>query len=314
MRYGFGVDIYGAGTKIGFFDETGKLIDKWKISNPMMVDGNQILPVIADEIQKYMTSHRIFEDDVIGIGVGIPGPVNSSGVVNKCVNFGWGVFNINRALSGLTGLRVVSGNIANLAALGECWMGNGSPNMCFAAMNTGLGGAVVCDGKIVYGAHGGGGELGHMVVNKKEKEACTCGRRGCAEQYVSPTGIVRVAKRHLSSTLSHTVLRKKLTGHQDVLDAAAAGDKVAKEVMGQIYDYIGEVLATVCCVTNPDTIVLGGEFCRMGSTALEQIHYYFHEYIFHANENVRFHLAKLGTDACLYGAFKIVLDASGDEA
>lgn len=308
MRYGFGVDIYGAGTKIGFFDENGKLIDHWKLSTPMSEDGNQVLPLIAEEIQKYMTDHQLFEDDIIGIGVGIPGPVNRSGVVNKCVNFGWGVFNISRALSGLTGLRVVSGNIANLAALGEYWKGNGSENMAFVAMNTGLGGAVICDGRVVHGAFGGGGELGHMMVNKKEKDACTCGRRGCAEQYCSPTGILRMAKRQLSGSLAPSALRKKLTDYQDVIHAAAAGDKAAKEVMNQFYDYAGQVLANVCCVTNPDTIVLGGEFCRLGAPVVEGVVKYFHEYVFHANQEVHFRVAKLGTDACMYGAFKMVLD------
>lgn len=309
MRYGFGVDIFGPQTKIGFFDETGKLLDKWKVATPMMQDGNQILPMVADEIQGYMTKHQLFEDDIIGIGVGIPGPVNSSGVVNKCVNFGWGFFNINRALGGLTGLNVTSGNIANLAAVGECWLGSGSRNMVFIAMNTGLGGAVVCDGKVIFGAHGGGGELGHMLVNKNEKVACTCGRRGCVEQYCSPTGIVRMAKRHLSTHLGTSVLRKtSVTDFHQVIDAANGGDKVAKEVMAQVYDYMGQFLANVCCVTNPDKIVLGGEFCSMGPSVLEAVSKSFHSYIFHANENVHFSLATLGTDACLYGAFKMALD------
>lgn len=310
MRYGFGVDIYGEQTKIGFFDETGKLLDKWKINTPMQQDGGQILPMIADEVQRYMTTHHIFEDDVMGIGVGIPGPVNSSGVVSKCVNFGWGFFNINHALGGLTGLRVSSGNIASLAALGEYWMGSGSRNMAFAAMNTGLGGAVVCDGKVVFGAHGGGGELGHILINREEKTPCTCGRRGCAEQYCSPTGIVRMAKRQLSGSLRPSVLRRTpITDFRQVVDAANGGDKVAKEVMAQVYDYMGQLLASVCCVTNPDKIVLGGEFCHMGPGALDTIARSFQSYVFPANKNVQFAFAKLGTDACLYGAFKIVLDA-----
>lgn len=310
MRYGFGVDIFGSQTKLGCFNERGELLHKWKIDTPILQGGNQILPLIAGEIEEYMNRNHIFEDDVIGIGVGIPGPVNSSGVVNKCVNFGWGVFNIDRALSGITGLRVKSGNIATLAALGECWKGSGTKDMVFVAMNTGLGGAVVCNGQVVRGAHGGGGEFGHMVVNKNERSACTCGRKGCVEQYCSPAGILRVAKQHLTGTLNFSSLRKQqLTDYSQVVRAAESGDKVAQEVMNEVYDHAGHFLANVCCVTNPDTIVLGGEFCHIGQSALNGVSKAFHKYIFHANENVRFEFAKLGTDACLYGAFKTVLDA-----
>lgn len=312
MLYGFGVDIYGASTKIGFFDENGKLLDKWKMKTPMQQGGNQILPAIAEEIDRYMRGKHLFEDDIIGIGVGIPGPVNSSGVVNKCVNFDWGVFNIDRALSGLTGLRVKSGNIANLAALGECWKGSGTENMVFVAMNTGLGGAVVCDGKVVLGANGGGGEFGHIIINKNEQEACTCGRHGCVEQYCSPAGILRVAKRYLAACDTPSVLRRRpLTDYQYVISAAAAGDQAAVEIMNQIYDYAGQFLAHVCCVTNPDTILLGGEFCRIGPSAMENISRHFSKYIFHANANVRFDFAALGTDACIHGAFKLILDTCG---
>lgn len=309
MRYGFGVDIYGAYTKIGFFDETGKLLDKWKIKTPMERNGSQILPALADEIDRYITGKRLFEDDIIGIGVGIPGPVNSSGVVNKCVNFDWGIFNIDRALSGLTGFPVKAGNVANLAALGECWKGSGTRNMVFAAMNTGLGGAVVYNGTVLHGTHGGGGEFGHMVINKNETEVCTCGRRGCVEQYCSPIGILRTAKRHLAASKTPSVLRRRpLTNYQDVISAAASGDRVASDVMNQIYDYTGHFLSNVCCVVDPEEIVLGGEFCRIGLPALEGISRSFHKYIFHANANVRFEFASLGTDACIHGAFKLILD------
>lgn len=313
MRYGFGVDIFGTEIKMGFFSESGELIEKWKIVTPLMQDGNRILPAIADDIERYMKEHHLYEDQIIGVGVGIPGPVNGSGVVNKCVNFGWGVFNIDRALAGLTGLNVKSSNIANLAGLGECWKGSGTDNMIFVAMNTGLGGAVVCDGAVVYGVNGGAGELGHMVINKEETEACTCGRKGCVEQYCSPVGIARMARRKLAATATPSVLRgsRRIFDFHEVVRAANNGDRLAVDVMNQVYDCAGHFLSNVCCVTNPDTVVLGGEFVRMGQPTLDGIAKAFHRYIFHANQNVRFQFAKLGTDACIYGAFKMVLDEFG---
>lgn len=312
MRYGFGVDIFGEQIKIGFFEETGRLVEKWKIATPMKQQGNLILPAVAEEIELYMRKHHLLEEDIIGVGVGIPGPVNSFGMVNKCVNFGWGVFNIDRALSGHTGLHVKSSNITNLAAIGENWLGMGSANMLFVAMNTGLGGAVVCNGQLVTGAHGGGGEFGHMVINKNETEHCACGKCGCVEQYVSPAGIMRVARRHLAASRMPSVLRNhRAFDYHTVVSAAASGDPVAKGIMEQVYDYAGQFLANVSCATNPDTIVLGGEFCRIGKPAVEGVAKYFKKYVFHANENVRFQLSVLGTDASIYGAFKMVLDAFG---
>ena len=310
MRYGFGVDIFGPNIKIGFFDETGELLDKWKFAFPVMQAGNQILPTIAEEIETYMARNLYREDDIIGIGVGIPGPVNSSGVVNKCVNFGWGVFNIDRALAGLTGFKVKSGNIANLSALGESWKGCGSKNMAFMAMNTGLGGAVICDGILVFGAHGGGGEIGHIIVNREETEPCTCGRYGCVEQYCSPPSIVRVARRQLAKSKAPSILRNgNYFDYKNVLDAAEKDDEVAKKAMKKVYDYAGMALASICCVTNPDTVVLGGEFCKIGQSAIDGISKYFRKYVFHANANVRFELAALDTDSCIHGAFKLVLDS-----
>lgn len=309
MRYGFGVDILGTHIKFGFFEESGKLIEKWQIALPGLRDGSQIIPTIAAEVENYLSGHGIFEDDVIGIGVGIPGPVSSTGVVNKCVNFSWGVFNIDRALSGLTGLRVKSSNVANLSGLAEYWKGNGSSNMIFMAMNTGLGGGVICDGNLINGANGGAGEIGHIIVNPKESEACTCGKFGCVEQYCSPVGIVRVTRRHMIGSRTPSVLRsKRMFDYQDVLNAAAGGDRLAREVMAQIYDYVGQALAAICCVTNPDTIVLGGEFCKIGQPAMDGIARAFRKYVFHANENVRFRFAALEQDDTIYGAFKLALD------
>lgn len=266
MRYGFGVEIVGTHIKFGFFEETGTLLEKWQISLRTHRDSSQIIPVLAEEVERYLTRKGIFEDQVIGIGLAVPGPVSRTGVVNRCVNLNWGVFNIERALSGLTGLQVKSSNVASLSALGECWKGNGSRNMVLMAMNTGLGGGVVCEGTLINGVAGGAGELGHIIVNRQETEPCSCGKYGCAEQYCSPGGIVRLARRQLLGSRTPSVLRsRRIFDYQDVLQAAASGDRLARDVMNQAYDYAGQALAAVCCVTNPDTIVLGGESARSDS-------------------------------------------------
>lgn len=314
MKYGFGVVIGSSVTKLAYFDLNGKLLHQWSIPTSVVGGSNQVLSDIADEIEQFMKKNQLFEDDILGVGVGIPGPVSKGGTVNKCVNLNWGVFNLDRALSGLTGLNVVSSNTANMAALGESWQGcaKGCKNMVFLSMKTGIGGAVISNGQLVSGAHGGGGEIGHFVVNRQETVSCTCGNKGCLEQYFSPQGIVRLTKRQLSGSIVRSSLRHKANlAYTDVVDAAQSGDKLAQEILEKVTNYAGEVLANICCVVNPDTIVLGGELCKQGSFLIGGLTQYFRKYVFHANKDVRFLTAALGDDAAVYGAFKLVLDTYG---
>ncbi len=312
MRYGFGVDLGGTTVKIAYFDESGTMLDKWEIPTVTEGCGVKILPDIAASIESYLTSHDIPRDQIVGIGIGVPGPVDGKGVVNKCINLGWGVFNISEALSQLTGFPVKAGNDANVAALGEYWKGGGQgcDNMVFATLGTGVGGGIVIDGKLLHGAHGSGGEIGHLVLNRDETDVCGCGKRGCVEQYCSATGIVRMAYKHLASTDDFSSLRilESITC-KDIFDAGKAGDKVALEILDKYYALLGEFLADLCCVVNPEAVVLGGGVSKAGQVLLDGTKPYFQKYVFHAASNVRFELASLGNDAGAYGAFKLALDA-----
>ena len=214
MKYGFGVDLGGTTVKIAYFAETGAMLDKWEIPTVTEDGGEKILPDIAASISKYREDNSIDDDSLLGIGIGVPGPVNGRGVVNKCVNLGWGVFNIQDVLSGLTCLPVKAGNDANVAALGEFWMGGdmGSENMVFVTLGTGVGGGIVVDGKLLHGAHGSGAEIGHLVLNRDETAVCGCGKRGCVEQYCSATGIVRLAKLRLEKNAGQIFPRAEIHG------------------------------------------------------------------------------------------------------
>ena len=125
MKYGFGVDLGGTTVKIAYFNEEGNLLHKWEIPTITEGSGSQILPDIAASINGFLFEKGIDKESVIGIGIGVPGPVDGKGIVNKCINLGWGVFNIHDALGELTGLPVRAGNDANVAALGESWKGGG---------------------------------------------------------------------------------------------------------------------------------------------------------------------------------------------
>ena len=314
MRYGFGVDLGGTTVKIAYFDEQGTMIAKWEIPTVTTDSGKAILPDIAASIRQYITQKTIDPASIIGVGIGVPGPVSSKGVVNKCINLGWGVFNIAEELSGLVGFPVKAGNDANVAALGEFWKGGGQgcDNMVFVTLGTGVGGGIVVEGRLLHGAHGSGAEIGHLVLNRNETIPCNCGKRGCVEQYCSATGIVRLAKEAMEgvSELSRLHRANPLTC-KDIFDAGKAGDALALQVLNQYYAYLGEFLANICCVVDPDAVVLGGGVSKAGQMLLDGTRPYFDKYVFHAASGARFALASLGNDAGAHGAFKLALDAFG---
>lgn len=311
MNYGFGIDVGGTTVKMAYFQQDGTMLDKWEIPTDTSDGGKNILPDIARAVQDYVAGHGIDPQQLLGIGLGVPGPVSQDGIVNRCINLGWGVFNVEQELGALTGLKVQAGNDATVAALGECWMGSGkgSRDMIFVTLGTGVGGGIIVGGNVIYGAHGSGAEIGHMTLCREEEEMCSCGKRGCVEQYISATGVVRLARRAMAGCDTPSVLRQteQLTA-KDVFDAGKDGDALALEVLDQVYRFLGEFLGNLCNVTNPEVVVLGGGVCRAGQPLLEGAQRYFREHVFHAAANVRFALASLGNDAGAYGAFKLLLD------
>ena len=314
MKYGFGIDLGGTTVKLAYFDENGTMLDKWEIPTVTANGGQQILPDIAASVKCYLEKNNIAPESILGLGIGVPGPVNGKGVVNKCINLGWGVFNIAETLSSLTGFPVKAGNDANVAALGEYWKGGGAgcENMVFVTLGTGVGGGIVIGGNLLHGTHGSGAEIGHMVLNPREPIACNCGKHGCVEQYCSATGIARLARNHLASTEAASVLRaiENVTA-KDVFDAAKAKDAVALEILDQFYDYMGQFLGSLCSAVDPEVVVLGGGVSKAGQVLIDGVEEKFHKYVFHAASGAKFALASLFNDAGAYGAFKLALDAFG---
>lgn len=306
MRCGFGIDLGGTTVKMACFAENGTCLHKWEIPTNIADGGKHILPDIAQAVASYLQTHAIDREQVLGLGIGVPGPVTADGVVNKCVNLGWGVFNIEQELSELTGFPVKAGNDATVAALGEYRFGGGqgANSMVLVTLGTGVGGGIVIDGKILNGAHGAAGEIGHMVVNREEREKCTCGKYGCAEQYCSATGIVRLAKKYLAENDIPSVLRKEKLTCKDVFDAK--DDAAAKAVLEQVYAYLAELIANICNVMNPQKVVIGGGVSKAGKPLLDGIQRHFGKYVFHAASAVEFSLATLGNDAGIYGAFALM--------
>ncbi len=312
-RKSFGVDIGGTTVKLGCFDAEGILIDKWEIPTRKENGGENILPDVVKAIEAKLDEMSVSKGELIGVGIGVPGPVFEDGTVNACVNLGWGVFNVVdkvRELIGLPELEVKVGNDANVAALGEMFKGSGEgfKNLVMVTLGTGVGGGVILDGKILTGTSGGAGEIGHMPVGVDEEEACSCGKKGCLEQYASATGIVKVAKKILAACDTDTPLRsmESFTA-KDVVDLAKENDEVAVNVMETLGEYLGRALASIACVVNPKAIVIGGGVSKAGQYLIDVIEKHFKEHVFGPCSDVKFVIASLGNDAGIYGAVAQVL-------
>ena len=310
MKYVFGVDIGGTTVKLGFFDTEGNILEKWEIPTRKDLGGKYILPDIAESITDKLMEKGITKEEVVGVGVGVPGPVDADGVVFKAVNLGWDIFSVSNTLGDLINLPVKAGNDANVAALGEMWKGGGKghDDLVAVTLGTGVGGGIIVQGKLLAGATGAGGEIGHIHVEDNEEDRCGCGKKGCLEQYGSATGIVRIANRVLAATDEASVLREGELTAKAVCDAAKAKDAVAIKVMEQFGAYLGRGLAAIACVVNPEVFVIGGGVSKAGEMLFDYIRPYYEKYVFHGSKNTKFALATLGNDAGIVGAARLVLE------
>ena len=308
-KYVFAVDLGGTTVKMGLFDLEGNVLEKWEIVTRKENGGEKILPDIAESIKAKMSEKSIVNDDVLGIGIGVPGPVDSKGTIYKAANLGWGVFNVSEELEKLTYLPVKTGNDANVAALGEMWKGGGQGYNSIVAvtLGTGVGGGVIIEGKLVAGSTGAGGEIGHIHVEDNESIKCGCGNCGCLEQYTSATGITRLANERLAQDNKPSVLRDGEVSAKTVFDAVKAGDELAIEVAEIFGMYPGKGLAAVGAVVNPEAFVIGGGVSKAGEVLFAFIEKNYMKYSFHGTRNVKFCLATLGNDAGIYGAAKLVI-------
>lgn len=310
MKYCFGIDVGGTTIKMGIFQEDGILVDKWEIITRTENEGKNILPDIAKSISDKMTEFDLTKEQFKGIGIGVPAPVTEEGIVFSTANLGWGYKEVKRELEELTDMHVAIGNDANVAALGEMWLGGGKgyKNLLMVTLGTGVGGGIIIREEILVGAHGAGGEIGHITVNYSETETCGCGRHGCLEQYASATGIARLARMRLETDKQETCLRNATyVSAKTVFDAVKKGDKVAIEIAHQFGEYLGQALANLAVACDPEIIVIGGGVSKAGEIILDYIEKPFKERAFIANRTTKFALAKLANDAGICGAAKMVL-------
>ena len=304
----FGVDLGGTTVKMGVFTVEGSLLSDWEIPTRKEEKGKYILDDIAESIKAKIEEEAISPEDVVGVGIGVPGPVTSTGIVKGCVNLGWGDVPVEEILKDKTGFMAKAGNDANVAALGELWQGGGKGYSLNSFYWRDQLPAQVALSKIVTGSHGAAGELGHMPVVYDETEYCGCGKKGCLEQVASATGIVKETKKLLASEKMPSSLRnlKEFTA-KDVFDAAKAGDELALISVNKLAEYLGIAMSHIACVVDPDVFLVGGGVSKAGDFLIDAISRYYVEKAFHQCRKTPIKLATLGNSAGIYGAAKLVL-------
>ena len=310
MKYCFGVDIGGTTVKMGLFQTDSVLIEKWEIPTRRENQGDYIIADVAKSILEKMQERNMDKQDVLGIGMGVPGSVIGDGYVTHTGNIGWHGKDAGKEMRDLTGLPIRIDNDANVAALGEMWKGGGEgyQNIVMVTLGTGVGGGIIINGKIHSGTNGGGGEIGHTTSNRDETECCGCGKKGCLEQYASATGIARLARKRLAATTKETVLDIENVSAKTVFDAVKEGDEVAIEVAEEFGSYLGYALADLGSIIDPEIFVIGGGVSKAGDILLTFVQKYFNERTYFTCADVKFSLAKLGNDAGIYGAAKLVIE------
>ena len=314
-EYAFGIDLGGTTAKIGLFTTSGALLEKWEVATDTSNAGEHILENLAAAVLGKMKEQSIQPEQVEGVGIGVPGPVLDSSIVPiVCANLGgWGERNVSAQLSGLLdGLKVLVGNDANVAALGEIWMGaaKGAKNAVMVTLGTGVGGGVVVNGKVIDGVHGAGGEIGHITVNRHETAVCGCGKRGCLEQYSSATGVVRCMKKLLDENPdTPCVLRGAEFAAKDVFDAARNGDALAAREVDEMSDTLGMALANIASTVDPEAFLVGGGVARAGDVLFAPLNKHFQEYAFKSCRETPIKQASLGNDAGIYGAVRLIVGA-----
>ena len=312
-----GIDLGGTTAKIGILSQSGDILSKWELSTDISEEGTKIVPNIIQSIKAYLDSEKLSSEDFLGIGMGTPGTVNrKNGTVIGAFNLNWKTLQpIREQFESSTGIPFFLDNDANVAALGEQWKGagNNEKNVSFITLGTGVGGGLVSDGTLIHGAVDAAGEVGHITVEPGGYE-CTCGKKGCLEQYASATGIVRLARdlaKEYSeeSDLKTLVLSNDPLDSKAIFDAAKAGDTYANFVVDRFAYYLGLALGNIANILNPSTIVLGGGVSKAGEFLVEKVSKVVEEFTFPTIRSVtKIKIAELENDAGTIGAASLVIN------
>ena len=294
-----------------------KIQEKWSIKTNILDEGSHIVPDIIDSIKHRFETYGLTKEDFLGVGMGSPGVVDSeAGTVIGAYNLNWKTLQLVKdQFESALGLPFFIDNDANVAALGEQWVGagNNNPNVVFMTLGTGVGGGVIAAGNLIRGVKGAGGELGHITVDFDAPFACTCGKKGCLETVASATGIVNLTRRYAEEYAGDAKLKQLIDDGEevtakDVFDLAKEGDDLALIVYRHFSNYLGVACANIAAVLNPAYIVLGGGVSAAGEFLLDGVRNVFADNSFpQIKESTQIVLATRGNDAGVLGAASLVL-------
>ena len=310
-QYVIAIDVGATTCKAGLFRYDERLLKEWIIQTRVQEGGRYIMDDLASSVIDVINGEGLSTEEIAGAGLGIPGLILDEAYVTKTDNAGLENLNVKEELGVRLGLPVYAINDANAAAAGEMWRGvaRGYENFVLLTLGTGVGGAVVINGKIINGRHGAAGEIGHMLVNEQEKKQCGCGRHGCLEQYSSTMGLVRFAKEYLSDPNMVTTLRNyPVLDSKIIFEEAKKGDSVAMALCDRFCDTLGRAIANVAVVVDPDLVVLGGGISKCGQFLLESVRNSFLKHSYYGCRGLDLRLAELENRAGMYGCLKLVLD------
>ncbi|TWT12180.1 ROK family glucokinase [Streptococcus sp. sy004] len=311
-----GIDLGGTSIKFGIVTQEGDVQDKWSIETNNLEDGRHILPDIIASIKHRWELYGLTKADFIGIGMGSPGAVNrEQKTVTGAFNLNWAkTQEIGQVIETELGLPFAIDNDANVAALGEAWVGAGDnqSDVVFMTLGTGVGGGIIADSNLIHGVAGAGGEIGHMIVAAETGFACTCGNTGCLETVASATGIVRVARLLAEEYEGVSPIKAMIDNGDDVtskiiFDEAKAGDYLSNQIVDKVANYLGLAAANLGNILNPSAIVIGGGVSAAGDFLLQRVETQFKRYAFpQVRQTTQLKLAELGNDAGIIGAASLV--------
>ncbi|MGT2681747.1 ROK family glucokinase [Streptococcus porci] len=307
-----GIDLGGTTIKFGILTLEGHVQEKWAIETNILEDGKHIVPDIVASIKHRLDLYGLTKDDFVGIGMGSPGAVDrEKKTVTGAFNLNWKeTQKVGSVIEAETGIPFAIDNDANVAALGERWVGAGenNPDVVFMTLGTGVGGGIIADGNLIHGVAGAGGEIGHMIVEPEHGFACTCGNEGCLETVASATGVVRVARLLAESYEGDSAIKSSIdngeaVSSKDIFTAAQAGDTFADSVVEKVGFYLGLAAANLGNILNPDSVVVGGGVSAAGEFLRSRIEKHFNRFAFpQVRKTTKVKIAELGNDAGIIGA------------
>lgn len=307
-----GIDLGGTTIKFGILTLEGEVQEKWAIETNTLENGRHIVSDIVESLKHRLSLYGLTKDDFLGIGMGSPGAVDrTSKTVTGAFNLNWAdTQEVGSVIEKEVGIPFFIDNDANVAALGERWVGAGAnnPDVVFVTLGTGVGGGVIADGNLIHGVAGAGGEIGHMIVDPENGFTCTCGNKGCLETVASAAGVVRVARQLAeqyegSSAIKAAIDNGDTVTSKDIFIAAEDGDKFANSVVERVSRYLGLAAANISNILNPDSVVIGGGVSAAGEFLRSRVEKYFVTFAFpQVKKSTKIKIAELGNDAGIIGA------------